>query len=94
MSGFYYPIEVMQLRDQRLDSSHSATFGPVRNNQTRNHQGWDLFAPVGTRCYAIAAGHVEWIRNIGDYGQQFGAGVVAPALEIGGAHHTLDNESF
>jgi murein DD-endopeptidase MepM/ murein hydrolase activator NlpD len=70
MATFYYPIEVMQLRDQRLQSSHGATFGLVRNNQTRNHQGWDLYAPVGTRCYAIASGHVEWVKNEGGYGLQ------------------------
>ena len=70
MAIFYYPIEVMMLRDQQLQSSHSATFGLVRNNQTTNHQGWDLFAPAGTRCYAIASGHVEWVRNQGAYGQQ------------------------
>ena len=70
MPNFYYPIEVIQLRTEQLASSHSATFGTVRNNNTTNHQGWDLFAPSGTRCYAIAAGHVEWIRNNGAYGQQ------------------------
>lgn len=70
MSKFYFPIEVVQMRTQRLQSSHSSTYGLVRNNQTRNHQGWDIFALVGTRCYAIAAGHVEWIRNQGEYGQQ------------------------
>jgi murein DD-endopeptidase MepM/ murein hydrolase activator NlpD len=68
--AFYYPIEVIQLRTKHLASSHSATYGLVRNNNTANHQGWDLFAPAGTRCYAIAAGHVEWIRSSGAYGQQ------------------------
>lgn len=67
---FYFPLEVMQMRTQGLASSHSSSFGTVRNNQTRDHQGWDLYAPVGTRCYAIAAGHVEWVRNQGAYGQQ------------------------
>lgn len=70
MANFYYPIEVIQFRDQQLQSTHSATFGPVRNNGTRNHQGWDLFAPVGTRCYVIASGHVEWVRSQGAYGLQ------------------------
>jgi murein DD-endopeptidase MepM/ murein hydrolase activator NlpD len=70
MALLYYPIEVMQLRDQQLQSNYAATFGKVRNNQTTPHQGWDLYAPVGTRCYAIAAGYVDWIKNEGNYGVQ------------------------
>lgn len=70
MSRFYFPLEIVQLRTQQLQSSSSASFGQVRNNNTTNHQGWDLYAPSGTRCYALAAGVVEWVRNQGAYGQQ------------------------
>lgn len=72
MAKFYYPIEIVEMREQGLASPVSATYGRVRNNNTRNHQGWDLHAPVGTHCYAIAAGVVEWIKNSGSYGQQLG----------------------
>ena len=72
MSKFYYPIEIVEMREQGLASPVSASFGRVRNNNTRNHQGWDLYAPVGTPCYAIAAGVVEWIKSTGSYGQQLG----------------------
>lgn len=70
MSRFYYPLEIMRLRTAQLASSHSATFGHVRNNNTRAHQGWDLEAPVGTRCYAIAGGAIVNILNAGAYGVQ------------------------
>ena len=70
MPKFYYPLEVMRLRSAELASSHGATFGMVRNSGTAAHQGWDLDAPVGTVCFAIADGVVVGIQNAGAYGRQ------------------------
>jgi murein DD-endopeptidase MepM/ murein hydrolase activator NlpD len=44
------PLTDMKIRD----NSHSNTFGMVRNNGTRAHQGWDLEAKLGEPVYAIA----------------------------------------
>lgn len=49
------------------------TFGMVRrraDGTKRAHQGWDFEARDGTPCFAIAAGTVERIRDVGDYGKQ------------------------
>jgi len=46
------------------------TYGKVRDNNTKNHQGWDLYAVEGTPCYAIGAGKVVATneQDNGDYG--------------------------
>lgn len=50
------------------------TFGMVRkyaNGKAKPHQGWDFFAPVGTKTFAIAAGTVKFVhKNLGAYGSQ------------------------
>ena len=46
------------------------TFGMVRNNKTRPHQGWDFEAPIGEPAYAIAPGKVVLVNERGDYGLQ------------------------
>lgn len=49
------------------------TFGMVRrraDGSKRPHQGWDFEARDGTPCFAVAAGTIERIRDIGDYGKQ------------------------
>ena len=49
------------------------TFGMVRRNadgSRRPHQGWDFEAEPGYRCYAVADGRIEAVRNTGAYGQQ------------------------
>lgn len=45
------------------------TFGMVRNNGTRPHQGWDMLAPIGTECFAIADGTVSEIYDSEAYGK-------------------------
>ena len=42
------------------------------NGAPRDHQGWDLAAVVGTPCYSVAFGRVEFTRKLssGDYGRQ------------------------
>jgi len=70
MTAFFYPLEVMRLRTAQLASVNSSTFGRVRNNNTRVHQGWDLDAEPGTSCFSIADGIVLWTRSGGAYGEQ------------------------
>lgn len=66
-----------QVVDWPLDSniirrnSESHTFGMVRNysdGTPKPHQGWDLFAPVGTPCFSIADGEVIFSGPRGDLG--------------------------
>lgn len=44
------------------------TFGMVRNGGTKPHQGWDMLAPIGTKCFAIADGRIETIYKSDAYG--------------------------
>ncbi len=44
------------------------TFGLVRNGGTKNHQGWDFRAKIGTPCFAIADGSVAMIYESEAYG--------------------------
>ena len=46
------------------------SFGPVRSSGARLHQGWDLYAAIGTTVYAVAPGIVEYAETRGDYGTQ------------------------
>jgi murein DD-endopeptidase MepM/ murein hydrolase activator NlpD len=69
------PLEFMKIRQE----SPNHTFGMVRNLGTKPHQGWDLYAPVGTPTFAIADGLVEYIRfDDGDYGTQLCISFVDP----------------
>ena len=52
------PLAVCTIRTAGLASARSATFGKVRNNNTKNHQGIDLAADSGTTIYAVANGKV------------------------------------
>lgn len=55
----------------RANSTHN-TFGKVRKNKDgsdRVHQGWDFAAPIGTPCYAVAAGTVKTAGTHKDYGR-------------------------
>lgn len=56
--GWHDPLSVNTIRTAGLASARSATFGKVRNNNTRNHQGVDLAANAGTSIYAVANGKV------------------------------------
>jgi murein DD-endopeptidase MepM/ murein hydrolase activator NlpD len=64
--GVRWPLQSNKIR--RGMTNH--TFGLVRNNNTKPHQGWDLYAISGTECYAIANGQVVGVRDQGDYGKQ------------------------
>lgn len=60
------PLSQMQIRLCRT----SNTFGMVRNQGKKPHQGWDLAARVGTPVYAIRSGRIVEVRDHGDYGKQ------------------------
>ena len=59
-----WPLETNVIRK----NSVANTFGMVRNGGKRAHQGWDLLASPGTRCYAVADGIVA-TGSLGDYGR-------------------------
>lgn len=61
------PLDYMEIRRGLPNNG----FGKVRNNGTRPHQGWDLWAPVGTPIFAVGNGIIEFVRiKSGDYGTQ------------------------
>lgn len=71
------PLRRMEIRFDGLQNVgglrtlNAARFGMVRNGGTRAHQGVDLFAPVATPVFAIAAGEVVRIRHHDpSYGQE------------------------
>jgi len=73
------PLESMYIRTAELDQSttnpsvtsrlkHGASpiggsFGKVRSSGTKAHQGWDIYAEIGTFAYAVGAGVVEGVRD-------------------------------
>lgn len=67
-SQFCDPLVDMQIRRNRA----SNLFGKVRNNSTKNHQGFDYYANQGTNIIAVADSIVDRIVDSekGDYGKQ------------------------
>ena len=65
LPGIHWPLASNVIRRHSLAN----TFGMVRNGGKRAHQGWDLLAYPGTRCFAIADGTVAWADVSGDYGR-------------------------
>ncbi|GAB3552553.1 hypothetical protein GCM10027343_38220 [Noviherbaspirillum agri] len=64
MATLAWPLERNQIRREGKNNA----FGMVRNNGTRPHQGWDLYAAPGTPCYAIADGTIRYAEPYGDFG--------------------------
>ena len=64
--GISWPLDWNTIRQNSIAN----TFGDkVRNKGTSAHQGWDLLAYPGTRCYAIADGEIIYAQPTGkDYG--------------------------
>lgn len=62
------PLKNMQIRHNRA----SNLFGKVRNNNTKNHQGFDYYASVGTNMFAVADGEIVYIVDTESsaYGRQ------------------------
>lgn len=58
------PLKSMRIRQEQYNN----TFGMVRNQGNKAHQGWDLAAPIGTPVYAIGKGVIEDVSNNGNYG--------------------------
>jgi murein DD-endopeptidase MepM/ murein hydrolase activator NlpD len=54
------PLKIMKLRTAALPDAYGSSSGKVRNwsnvqhKYRKFHQGWDLEAPAGTACFAIA----------------------------------------
>lgn len=63
-AGIGWPLKHNMIRR----NSENNTFGMVRNNHTRAHQGWDFEAPAGTPCFAIAGGKIALVYVSKDYG--------------------------
>ena len=64
MSKLAWPLKQNRIRRGMVNH----TFGLVRNNNTRNHQGWDLYAAAGTPIYAVTDGRIHRARNLGNAG--------------------------
>jgi hypothetical protein len=87
---FRWPLKENRIR--RGIVNH--TFGMVRTKivngqpQPKAHQGWDLYAPVGTECYAIANGKIVRVDTAANNGNQasFGKLIVIEldSVKIGG----------
>ena len=54
----------------KLTSPLGGTFGMVRSSGHKPHQGWDLYAKVGSPVYAVCDSVVEYTSKHGDYGLQ------------------------
>lgn len=64
-NGWHNPLLECKLRTAGLANARGATFGKVRNNGTRNHQGVDLQANPGTNIYAVCSGIIVSAMNTG-----------------------------
>lgn len=72
-------------------SALGGDFGPVRSFGHKNHQGWDLYADVGTPIYPVSTGTVVFVENRGDYGLQLclkitGSDMEQAARRLGAKH--------
>ena len=56
VAGLDWPLDINSMKRGTM-----GTFGMVRNQGTRPHHGWDIFATVGTPIYAVADGTVHSI---------------------------------
>lgn len=74
--GWRNPMDVNTIRSARLASWKGATFGMVRSNGTRAHQGIDLVAMPGTAVFAVASGKVVSVYRGFQDRAGFGATVV------------------
>lgn len=72
LTVFFYCV----IRTAGLASARCATFGKVRNNNTRNHQGIDFSSNTGTDIIVVANGRVIHIVEAYISTENFGAFVV------------------
>jgi len=62
---WHNPLSICKLRTAGLQNALGATFGKVRNNRTKNHQGVDLQANSGTELYAVCGGTIVYAEDTG-----------------------------
>jgi murein DD-endopeptidase MepM/ murein hydrolase activator NlpD len=90
------PLAQMKLRTAELASALGASYGKVRNwsepqqAHTKFHQGWDLEAPVGTACRAIADGIIEHVG----FHPQFGNQVLLRFSRSGNQLESIPGDTF
>ena len=77
-----WPLSENVIRKRKL----SNTFGMVRNNGTKAHQGWDLEAPKGTSIFAVGDGSV--VAVLGNSASKHGYGLqLLLSFEFNGKIH-------
>ena len=64
MTQLAWPLQRNMIRRQVPNNA----FGKVRNGNTKDHQGWDLYAVPLTPCYAIADGKIVNRYTSASYG--------------------------
>lgn len=62
---WHNPLMICKLRTAGLQNALGATFGKVRNNRTKNHQGVDLQANSGTELFAVCGGTIVYAKDTG-----------------------------
>lgn len=68
--SWHNPLTVCKLRTAGLQNARGATFGKVRSNGTKNHQGVDLQANSGTNLHAVCGGTIVYANDTrGAYGK-------------------------
>jgi len=63
VAGLDWPLDINCMKRGLM-----GTFGLVRNNRTRPHHGWDIYARLGTPCYAVADGKVVDVSHTANDG--------------------------
>lgn len=56
----YYPVREVRI----LSGSRNNTFGWVRKNGTKAHQGWDFQAKDNTPLYAVMGGEIVYVDRV------------------------------
>jgi murein DD-endopeptidase MepM/ murein hydrolase activator NlpD len=92
------PLKTMIIRRAELDALITTTgvtsklnpvaspvggvFGKVRSSGHKMHTGWDLYAAVGTPCFAICGCEFVSTSVIGDYGTTLVVKLLDPAANM------------
>ena len=79
MSSLVWPLQSNRIRNDVPNNAYGAK---VRNNHSRDHQGWDLIAAPMSACYAIGDGEIELVDTEKNYGLR-----VFLAFEFRGVPH-------
>jgi murein DD-endopeptidase MepM/ murein hydrolase activator NlpD len=96
------PLARMTFRTAELASVLGATYGKALRKKydkklkklvDRSHQGWDLAAPVGTDCYAIADGVVEQVVDKPEH-VDYGKFILLRFSKTGNQHASIPGDTF